>query len=141
MKSWLKRQTWVVLGLGATLMGGLIAASVTTAEASPRRYARDWDRADVRYSRAWDRDGDRIPNHRDWDRDGDGIANYRDRHPNTPDRYAYQYRPGSYRYTLSAPSRGRDLDRDCVPNYRDWDRDGDRVSNARDRYPNNRWRR
>ena len=140
MKSWQRRRTWVVVALGATLLGGLIASSGTAAEAAPRRYARDWNRDSVHTYRAWDQDGDRIPNSRDWDRDGDGIANYRDRHPNTPDRYAYRYRPDSYRYTYAAPRGRGDLDRDCVPNARDWDRDGDRVSNSRDRYPNNRWR-
>ena len=33
-----------------------------------------------------------------------------------------------------------DLDRDGRPNHRDWDRDGDGVSNRHDRAPDNGWR-
>jgi hypothetical protein len=132
MKQWQRRRTWWVLGLSAGLVGGLITAGLTPAEAAPRRYARDQDR-------------DCIPDHRDWDRDGDGIRNSRDRHPSYPDRYrsaGYTYRAVPYRYrdsyTYTARPRARDLDRDCIPNYRDRDRDGDRVPNWRDRRPDNR---
>jgi hypothetical protein len=123
MKPSQKRQAWVVLGLSAVLMGGLAASGLTSAEAAPRRYARDLDR-------------DCIPNYRDRDRDGDRISNWRDPHPNRRDRYVYI--PSRYQSRYSAYSRSGDLDRDCVPNYRDRDRDGDRVPNWRDRAPNSR---
>ena len=137
MRHGTKRRTWLVLGLSATLVGGVIASSATAAQAAPRYRAHDWDR-------------DGIRNDRDWDRDGDGIPNFRDRHPNRPDAYRY-YVPRTER--LSDRERdwirerawyqdqAWDRDRDGIPNFRDRDRDGDGVPDWRDRHPNDRRRR
>jgi hypothetical protein len=152
MKQELRRRTWLVVGLSATLMGGLITSGVTAAEAAPRYrvYNRDQD------YRGHDRDRDGIPNYRDRDRDGDGVPNFRDTHPNTPDRYRYE-RPRYDRLRYRDRDRdwegdrdwdrdrdrdrNWDRDRDGIPNYRDRDRDGDGVPDWRDRHPNDRRRR
>ena len=147
MKQAQKRRTGTVGGLSALLMGGMIAAGLTPAQAhTEERYSRDpapgvvqvrdrdrdhrdWDRDRDRRYRDWDRDG--IRNRRDWDRDGDGIPNWRDPHPNRPDRY---------RYSDTHRRRFYDRDRDGIRNRRDWDRDGDGTPNWRDRRPENPYR-
>jgi hypothetical protein len=145
MKSWLNRRTWGVLGVSTVLMGGLLAASGTAAQAAePCR----------------DRDRDGLASR--WDRDRAGVRMLRDTRPYQRDRYYYavprrdndgdwddmpnwRYRQlnrrnGTYYYSTPI-RRAHDEDRDGIANWRDRDRDGDGVPNWRDRYPDNphRW--
>jgi hypothetical protein len=54
----------------------------------------------------------------------------------------YNRRP-TYAWSNGSRANRRDLDRDGIPNYRDWDDDGDRIADRRDRHPlqydRNRW--
>jgi hypothetical protein len=127
-------RAWGMLGLGATLMLGLGTFGGNAAGAAPR-----W--------RDMDRDG--IVDSRDRDRDGDGVLNARDRYPDDPRRTGLEWNRNGSRYTWDrgrdhgrdtwGRDRGRttwDRDRDGLPNWRDRDRDGDRVPNRYDRRPN-----
>ena len=55
--------------------------------------------------------------------------------------YGYSHRRGRDTDRDGIPNRyDRDLDNDGRPNHRDWDRDGDGVPNRHDRRPNNPYR-